>query len=128
MIVTTAVRFFESLFSNRPGELRRVHNIARSIVILDEVQTLPCQYLHPLLSVIKDLAENWRTTFLFCTATQPAFEKKTTVAKRDLRWDPGTLTEVMSDAATCCTELISGIRSICVSRRSCEISIAEPKP
>jgi CRISPR-associated endonuclease/helicase Cas3 len=42
-----------------------------------------------------DLANNWRTTFLFCTATQPAFEKKTAGDKKDVRWEPKTLTEVM---------------------------------
>src|SRR6185437_8491018 len=60
LIVTTSVRFFESLFSNRPSDLRRVHNIARSIVILDEVQTLPRRLLSPLLSMIRELAEERR--------------------------------------------------------------------
>jgi CRISPR-associated endonuclease/helicase Cas3 len=48
IIVTTSVRFFESLFSHRPADLRRVHNIARSVVILDEVQTLPRQFVQPI--------------------------------------------------------------------------------
>ena len=83
IIVTTSVRFFESLFSHRPADLRRVHNIARSIVILDEVQTLPRKFVQPILSMIEDLANNWQATFLFCTATQPAFEKS---KERDPRW------------------------------------------
>jgi CRISPR-associated endonuclease/helicase Cas3 len=93
LIVTTSVRFFESLFSNRPSDLRRVHNIARSIVILDEVQTLPRRLLGPLLDMMKELAEDWDTNFVFSTATQPAFERPQ--HKRDLRWGPGTLTEIM---------------------------------
>jgi CRISPR-associated endonuclease/helicase Cas3 len=97
LIVTTSVRFFESLFSNHPSDLRRVHNIARSIVILDEVQTLPRRLLGPLLGMMKELAEDWDTNFVFSTATQPAFERPQ--FKRDLRWSPGTLTEMVRDPA-----------------------------
>ena len=97
-IVTTSVRFFESLFSNRPADLRRVHNIARSIVILDEVQTLPRRLLGPLLDMMKEMAEDWDTNFVFSTATQPAFERPQ--HKRDLRWEPGTLTEIVRNPAS----------------------------
>ena len=95
IIVTTSVRFFESLFSHRPADLRRVHNIAGSIVILDEVQTLPRKFVQPILSVIEDLANNWQTTFLFCTATQPAFEKSEKSKESDPRWAPRTVQEIM---------------------------------
>lgn len=98
IIVTTSVRFFESLFSNRPGDLRRLHNVAGSIVILDEVQTLPRQLLAPILGMIEELSRDWSTTFLFCTATLPAFEKSsfgTTSIGGDLRWPRGTLREVI---------------------------------
>jgi CRISPR-associated endonuclease/helicase Cas3 len=97
LIVTTSVRFFESLFSNHPRDLRRVHNIARSIVILDEVQTLPRRLLGPLLGMMRELAEDWGVNFVFSTATQPAFERPQ--GKRDLRWEPGTLTEIVRDPA-----------------------------
>jgi CRISPR-associated endonuclease/helicase Cas3 len=97
IIVTTSVRFFESLFSHRPADLRRIHNIARSVVILDEVQTLPRKFVHPILSMIEDLATNWQTTFLFCTATQPAFEKSKKSKERDPRWAPDTIQEIMPD-------------------------------
>jgi CRISPR-associated endonuclease/helicase Cas3 len=75
-----------------------VHNIARSIVILDEVQTLPRRLLGPLLDMMKELAEDWDTNFVFSTATQPAFERPQ--HKRDLRWGPGTLTEIVRDPAS----------------------------
>lgn len=95
IIVTTSVRFFESLFSNRPKDLRRVHNIARSIVVLDEVQTLPRRLLAPLLGMMKELAEDWNTNFVFSTATQPAFEHST--GRNDCRWAPGTLHEIVRE-------------------------------
>ncbi len=95
VIVTTSVRFFETLFSNHPRDLRRVHNIARSIVILDEVQTLPQKLLAPLLDMMRDLALNWDVNFVFSTATQPAFERP--AHKHDLRWEPGTVSEIVRD-------------------------------
>lgn len=75
IIVTTSVQFFESLFSNKPSRCRRVHNIARSVVIFDEVQTLPKEIVVPTLSMLNGIKNIMETTFLFCTATQPAFEK-----------------------------------------------------
>jgi CRISPR-associated endonuclease/helicase Cas3 len=98
IIVTTSVRFFESLFSNRPSDLRRLHNVARSVVILDEVQTLPRKFLHPLLSAMRGLAKDWNTTFLFCTATQPAFEKQERSGKSDPRWPKGEVRETIQNA------------------------------
>lgn len=97
IIVTTSVRFFESLFSNRPSDLRRLHNVARSVVILDEVQTLPKGFLGTLLSMIRGLAEEWNTTFVFCTATQPAFEQSVIDGKDDMRWAPGTIRPIIDE-------------------------------
>jgi CRISPR-associated endonuclease/helicase Cas3 len=76
IIVTTTVQFFDSLFSNKPKRCRKVHNMAESVVIFDEVQTLPVYLLEPILSVLQDIKDIMGTSFLFCTATQPAFEKK----------------------------------------------------
>lgn len=76
IIVTTTVQFFESLFSNRTSQCRKVHNIAESVVIFDEVQTLPKEVILPTLQMLKDVQAIMKTSFLFCTATQPAFEKR----------------------------------------------------
>jgi len=97
VIMTTSVRFFESLFSNRPSDLRRLHNIARSVVILDEVQTLPRHLLAAILSMMRALADDWSTTFLLCTATQPAFEKHSEAPPTDPRWPKGTVREIVAD-------------------------------
>ncbi len=75
IIVTTSVQFFESLFGNKPSRCRKVHNIAQSVVIFDEVQTLPKELVLSTLSMLKNVQKVMGSSFLFCTATQPAFEK-----------------------------------------------------
>lgn len=76
IIVTTTVQFFESLFSGKPSKCRKNHNIAESVVIFDEVQSLPKEIILPTLSMLKNIQTVMGASFLFCTATQPAFEKR----------------------------------------------------
>lgn len=73
IVITTSVQFFESLFSNKPSRCRKLHNIANSVVILDECQTLPPEIVAPTCAMLRQICQEWRTSIVLCTATQPAF-------------------------------------------------------
>ena len=74
VIVTTNVQFFESLFSNKSSKCRKVHNIANSVIIFDEAQMLPSDYLKPCISAMEQLLRYYRSSIVLCTATQPALK------------------------------------------------------
>lgn len=80
LVVTTTVQLFESLFSGKPGAARKVHRLARAVIILDEAQTLPGGLIEPIVSALRELAESYGSTIVLCTATQPALDESAVLA------------------------------------------------
>ncbi len=75
LIVTTSVQFFESLYACRTSRCRKLHNIVNSVVIFDEAQCLPPEYLRPVVFAIRELFRHYKVTPLLCTATQPVLTR-----------------------------------------------------
>lgn len=100
VVVTTNVQFFESLFSHKTSRCRKLHNISRSVIVLDEAQAIPTEYLEPCLAVLRELVEHYGCSVVLCTATQPAFDDKNT-----LRMALSEICEIIDDPAECYAEL-----------------------
>lgn len=82
IIVTTSVQFFESLFAAKSSRCRKLHNICKSVIVLDEAQLVPADYLTPILEALQLLVDHYQVSLVISTATQPAFDERQTSEKR----------------------------------------------
>lgn len=132
VIVTTAVQFFESLYSNRSSKCRKLHNLANSVIIFDEAQMLPIPVLRPCVHAISQLIAHYGVSAVLCTATQPAlnpifseylpgfsptelcpkeifdspvFHRVTFRKERKLTWDQ------LADRLNCCSQVLCIVNS-----------------
>lgn len=92
LVVTTTVQLYESLFANRPSRCRKLHNIAGSVVILDEVQSIPVDLLEPILRALEQLVGAYGVSVVLCTATQPAV-----TSRQGFEIGIGNVTEIIPD-------------------------------
>ncbi|MDR3136342.1 MAG: CRISPR-associated helicase Cas3' [Coriobacteriales bacterium] len=75
LIVTSSVRFFEGLYKNKPSECRKLHNIANSVIVLDEAQMIPLPHLIPCVRALKELVTHYGCTVVLMTATQSSLDE-----------------------------------------------------
>lgn len=95
LVVTTNVQFFETLFSCKNKKCRKIHNIANSVVILDEAQTLPAAYLKPCLYALKSLQRDFGCTVVLCTATQPTVVND---GRFNIGWEKGEVQSLVGES------------------------------
>lgn len=130
VIVTTSVQFFESLYAAKPGRCRKLHNMANSVVVLDEAQLLPLEWLHPCVEALNRLVADYGVTVVLSTATQPALPNLDQIP-REIIPDPASLYKTLkrtdirfpddinnrTDWPTLATELAAHPQVLCIVNR-----------
>jgi len=93
IVITTNVQLLESLFSNRPGACRKLHNLMESVILFDEAQSLPQSLAVPTLAALSHLTATYRSSVIFATATQPAFDTLDQAVSKHAAggWKPGQI-------------------------------------
>ena len=105
LIVTTNVQLFESMFAAKTSRCRKLHRLMNSVIVLDEAQQLPPEFLQPILDALKLLVAHYGVTVVFCTATQPALSTaKHFDASKGLKGIEGAR-EIMNDPDALCRQL-----------------------
>lgn len=112
IIVTTNVQLFESLFASRTSRCRKLHNLANSVIVLDEAQLLPPAFLNPILSVMKSLVAHYGVTFVLSTATQPALQSLYDPFNKPILkgFEPNQITEIIPN----CEQLFKDLERVTV--------------
>jgi len=97
IIITTTVRFFETLFENSAPDCRKLHRVANAVILFDEAQSMPPELAAPTLGTLAYLCRRFGSTVVFSTATQPAFEFIKN-SNGDLeKWNPQEIVSNSSD-------------------------------
>jgi CRISPR-associated helicase Cas3/CRISPR-associated endonuclease Cas3-HD len=125
-IVTTSVQFFESLFHHKTSKCRKLHNLAKSVIIVDEAQSIPADYFRLCLEGLKELAHSYGSTVVLCTATQPYIDQFFVDEKKPLeiitrpvelyqicrRVDVEYLSEISDEQL--CSRLLDNKKALCI--------------
>lgn len=116
LIVTTNVQLFESLFARKTSRCRKLHNLVGSVIVLDEAQLLPVDFLQPILDALTLLVRDYGVSLVLCTATQPALTRQDSFdPRRRLRgFDESKVTEIIDDVPA----IYSALKRVKVHRPS----------